>query len=195
MITVRAGGRRTVRWFFQVCLFVLVFVPVVAVCSAGKEDGAEAPDEDAEKVPDYVFHDVVHHHYEDGVRKIKVIFETGRYFSDELLVENCRFVYYDRKGEVVSKGSSRRAKLNAEGTELIAEEDVVVISEENKGRLDTEYLEWHSSDNQFTTDRFVKITQENGDTISGVGMVADIGLKRVTIKRDVRGSIREKEQR
>ena len=195
MITVHTGRRRTIGWFFQVCLFALVFIPMVAACGAGKEEGAEAFDEDAEKVPDYVFHEVVHHHYEDGVRKVKVIFETGWYFSDELLVENCRFVYYDRRGEVLSKGSSRRAKLNAEGTELIAEEDVVVISEENKGRLNTEYLEWHSSDNQFTSDRFVKITQENGDTIFGVGMVADIGLQRVTIKRDVKGSIGEKAQR
>jgi lipopolysaccharide export system protein LptC len=58
--------------------------------------------------------------------------------------------------------------------------------------LNTEYLEWHGNENQFTTDRFVTITQENGDTISGVGMVADIGLKKVSIKKDVKGSFREK---
>jgi LPS export ABC transporter protein LptC len=111
------------------------------------------------------------------------------------LVENCRFVYYDKEGKVVSRGSSKFAKLFENGNELVAEENVVVISEENGGRLDTEYLEWHGNKNRFSTDRFVIITQKNGDTISGVGMVADIGLKMVTIQKDVKGCFREKKER
>jgi LPS export ABC transporter protein LptC len=179
---------------FTVYLFIFLLVPLVLVCGKKDEVYGEEAEEDVTQVPDYVFYDVIHHHYEDGVKKVKIIFEKGRYLSvsNELMVDKCRFVYYDRKGEIVSSGSSKRATLFTDGTMLIAEEDVVVISEETKGRLDTEYLEWHGNENQFTSDRFVTITQENGDTISGVGMVADIGLKRVTIKRDVRGSFREK---
>ena len=183
---------RTVRKLPMILLLILVCIPSVALCSKGKKEGDEALEDAAARVPDYVFHDVVHHHYENGIRKVKVVFETGWYFQDELLVENCSFVYYDKEGEVVSRGSSKRATLYEDGMKLIAEEDVVVISEENRGRLDTEYLEWLGSDNQFTTDRFVTITQENGDTISGIGMVDDVGLKRVTIKQDVRGSIKDK---
>jgi LPS export ABC transporter protein LptC len=174
------------------CIFLLV--PLVSICGTGDEGAGEASEEDRALIPDYILNDVVHHYYEDGVKKVKIVFETGRYFSvaNELLVEKCSFVYYDKKGEVVSRGNSKYARLFSDGTELIAEEDVVVISEENKGRLNTEYLEWHGNENQFTTDRFVTITQENGDTISGVGMVADIGLKKVSIKKDVKGSFREK---
>jgi LPS export ABC transporter protein LptC len=149
--------------------------------------------EDIATIPDYLLSDVVHYHYEDGLLKVKVIFERGKYYNDlgELRVENCKFVYYDIDSEVVSRGSSKRAKLYTDGSKLIAEDNVVVISEENKGKLETEYLEWHGDENQFVSDRFVKVTQENGDTISGIGMVADVGLNRVTIKKDVKGSFKE----
>jgi LPS export ABC transporter protein LptC len=149
--------------------------------------------DDGSVVPDYILHDVIHFHYEEGFLKVKVNFEKGNYYNEqgELRVENCQFVYYDINNEVVSRGSSNKAKLYSNDSVLVAEENVVVISEENKGKLETEYLEWHGDENQFTSDRFVKITQENGDTISGVGMIADVGLKKVTIKKDVKGSFRE----
>ncbi|UCB47223.1 MAG: LPS export ABC transporter periplasmic protein LptC [Spirochaetota bacterium] len=160
-----------------------------------KKDVDEVEDiDEGTEIPDYILHDVIHFHYEEGSLKVKVNFEKGNYYNDqgELRVENCQFVYYDIDNDVVSRGSSDRAKLYSDDSKLVAEENVVVISEENKGKLETEYLEWHGNDNQFTSDRFVKITQENGDTISGVGLIADVGLKRVTIKKDVKGSFKEK---
>jgi hypothetical protein len=111
------------------CIFLLV--PLVSICGTGDEGAGEASEEDRALIPDYILNDVVHHYYEDGVKKVKIVFETGRYFSvaNELLVEKCSFVYYDKKGEVVSRGNSKYARLFSDGTELIAEEDVVVISE------------------------------------------------------------------
>jgi len=188
------GGLRVISAVLLISCSILLFGPYAGAFGGGEEAVIEEESPEEAAVPDYILYEVVHHHYEDGSRKVKVFFDKGRYFADgsELLVENCRFVYYDRKGEVISRGSSNRARLFAEGTQLVAEKNVVVISEENEGRLDTEYLEWHGDTDLFTTDRFVTITQKNGDTISGVGMVADTGLKRVTIKQDVRGSFREK---
>jgi LPS export ABC transporter protein LptC len=162
---------------------------------AMKKGGEEVEHaEEGTIIPDYILNDVIHFHYEEGILKVKVVFEKGNYYNNqgELRVENCKFVYYDIDSDVISRGSSKKATLYTDGSKLIAEENVVVISEENKGKLETEYLEWHGNENQFTSDRFVKITQENGDTISGVGMIADVGLKRVTIKKDVKGSFKEK---
>ena len=158
---------------------LLLFIPLFQ--GYGMKKGGEEVEhtEDRSIVPDYILSDVIHFHYEEGFLKVKVIFEKGNYYNDqgELRVENCQFVYYDIDSDVVSRGSSKRAKLDDDGSKLVAEENVIVISEENKGKLETEYLEWHGTENQFTSDRFVKITQENGDTISGVGMIADVGLK------------------
>ena len=176
-----------------VTVMLLFFIPL-SLSYGMKKDGDEVEHTDEESVvPDYILHDVIHFHYEEGSLKVKVNFEKGNYYNDlgELRVENCQFVYYDINNDVVSRGSSNKAKLYSNNSVLVAEENVVVISEENKGKLETEYLEWHGDENQFTSDRFVKITQENGDTISGVGMIADVGLKKVTIKKDVRGSFRE----
>ena len=173
--TGRIGLKATAVWVS----FAVVFLLPCAAAFGGREDfGLEEKPGAEEEIPDYILHDVIHHHYEDGLIKVVVTFDRGRYYSGgtELLVEKSRFVYYDRKGEVVSRGSSNHAKLFDDGARLIAEENVIVISEENGGRLDTEYLEWHEDTNQFTTDRFVTLTQKNGDTISGTGMVADTGL-------------------
>jgi len=73
---------------------------------------------------------------------------------------------------------------------LIAEEDVVVISAVNGARLDTEYLEWIGKEDRFSTDRFVTITRENGDILTGMGMDADVALQFITIRKNVKGSIR-----
>ena len=191
------GGIRVVFIVLFISCAIVLLGPYAEASGGGEEPVMEEKSAEETLVPDYILYGVVHHHYEDGSRKVKVLFDKGRYYSDgaELLVENCRFVYYDRKGDVVSRGSSNGARLFADGTQLVAEENVIVISEENGGRLDTEYLEWHGDTNQFTTDRFVTIIQKNGDTISGIGMVADAGLKRVRIKQDVRGSFREKGER
>ncbi|MBN2322866.1 MAG: LPS export ABC transporter periplasmic protein LptC [Spirochaetes bacterium] len=188
------GGIRVMFFALLLSLSIVTPGPCFEAFGGGERPAAEEEFTEETSVPDYILYEVVHHHYENGSRKVKILFDKGRYFSNgsELLVEKCRFVYYDRKGDVISSGSSNRARLFEEGTQLVAEENVIVISEENGGRLDTEYLEWHEDTNQFTTDRFVTITQKNGDMISGIGMVADIGLKKVTIKRDVKGSFREK---
>jgi LPS export ABC transporter protein LptC len=193
------SDRRIRGVFFVLLISCAIIMPYPHSKAFGSVEESDIQEESTEEalVPDYILYEVIHYHYEDGLRKVKVLFDKGRYFStgSELLVENCRFVYYDRKGEAISRGSSNRARLFEDGMQLVAEENVIVISEENGGRLDTEYLEWHGDTNQFDTDRFVTITQKNGDTISGIGMVADIGLKKVTIKQDVKGSFSEKGER
>jgi len=173
---------------------VILFVIFISFnCSSREKTKTEDSNSNKSPIPDYIFHDVIHYHYENGTLKTKIVFEKGDFYSasNELSIENCSFVYYDIDGLVISRGSSKKAKVYGDQSELIAERDVVVISEENKGRLETEYLEWHGDQDQFTTDRFVTITQENGDTITGVGMTADVGLKLITIHKDVRGSFTE----
>ena len=55
--------------------------------------------------------------------------------------------------------------------------------------LKTDYLEWRGDSSQFVTDSFVTITRENGDTLQGTGMITDLALNYVTVKRNVRGNM------
>jgi LPS export ABC transporter protein LptC len=155
--------------------------------AAAAQDEIESGEE--VRLPDYVLGGVTHTFYQKGVLRLKVTFERGEYFTAEgrLAVENCMYVYYDNSGRVLSRGKSKRARFSSNRANLIAEEDVVVISELNGGVLETEYLEWSGDRNQFTTEDFVTITRTNGDRIHGKGMIADLALRTVTIKRNVKG--------
>jgi len=147
-------------------------------------------------LPDYILGDVTHYHYEDESLKLKIDFENGSYYNsnDDLWVENCKFIYYNIDRKAISEGSSRKARLIESNSKLVAERNVVVISNINQCKLETEYLEWQSDSNQFFTDRFVKVTRPNGDMLTGIGLTADIALRVVTIKSNVKGYFKENQK-
>jgi LPS export ABC transporter protein LptC len=170
----------------QALLFLLAAPPILP---ASKETPGEMT-EHSGTVPRYSLEDVTHFQYQDGILRLEITFSRGDFYADrrELHVENCTFVYYDKFGVQQSRGSSKRAILMEDQSELIAQDDVVVISDVNGGVLTTEYLVW--KENRFSTEKAVTITRENGDIIKGVGMVADVALNVVTIFQNVRGSVR-----
>jgi LPS export ABC transporter protein LptC len=177
--------------FVTVSYVILVIVTVIVGCSAKVNKVGTPPYSGYEDViPDYILQDVTHYHYEEGVLVFEVVFQRGEYYAsaDELYIENCNFIYYDMEGNVISRGSSENARVYSSQFIIKAENNVVVVSEENSCVLETEYLEWRGADRQFNTEKFVTITRENGDTISGRGMVADLALSVCTITSDVRGS-------
>jgi LPS export ABC transporter protein LptC len=161
--------------------------------SQGKENQINQNSDSPAPAPDYIFQDVTHYYYEDGIKKTMIMFESGEYYSEgeELYVENCTYIYYDIDGNVNSRGSSDRAKIFNNGSLIISEDNVVIISETNNAVLETEYLEWHADEEQFVTDRFVTVTRTNGDIITGYGMLADLAIRFVTINKDAKGSFKE----
>jgi LPS export ABC transporter protein LptC len=171
-------------------LLVLVFSGCAEVRKERKTAAATAEEI---QLPEYVLRGVSHSFYEGEALKIRIDFDKGAYFSgrQELAVENCTYVYYDSKGNVLSRGRSKRATLFSGSPRLVAEDDVVVVSEVNGGVLKTDSLEWRGDKNQFSTDDFVTVRRVNGDMISGKGMVADLALRIVTIKRNVKGHFQE----
>lgn len=178
----------------KIC-FVLIFLFIVLNGCGGKASRLSEEESGAsrKRIPDYIIHDVTHYYYEGGIKKTKIIFDTGDYYSDEekLYVENCSFIYYDIDGEINSRGRSERATVLNNGSIILAEENVVITSETNGAVLETEYLEWHGGQEQFITDHFVTITRTNGDTISGIGLLSDVALRLVTIHKNVKGSFEE----
>jgi len=173
-------------------LIGILFAVLFTGCRTDEQKQISRTQSVEKELPHYSLTNVTHYHYEKDYLRLKVVFEHGDFFSqeNELRVENCSFVYYDRNGEKLSSGSSKRAVLYQDESLLIAEEDVVVISAVNGARLDTEYLEWIGKEDRFSTDRFVTITRKNGDILTGMGMDADVALQFITIKKNVKGSIR-----
>jgi len=145
-----------------------------------------------QKVPDYIVYDVTHYHYNEGKISVQLKFKKGTYFSDDALlkIENCDFIYYDKNGDVSSKGHANRADLYMQDSYMKAWDDIKVESIKNGAILNTSYLEWNGDNDNFVTDKAVVITQKNGDSISGIGMVTDIALSYATIKKNVKGVIK-----
>jgi LPS export ABC transporter protein LptC len=143
-------------------------------------------------LPDYILNDVIHYQYDSGKLKVKVTFVNGSFSrgEDELHVENCSFEYYDNNEVVIARGSAKEARVFRGRSEIIADGNVVVVSEVNGARLETDHLEWHGNNNQFTTESFVTITRTNGDIVQGYGMISDVALRYIRIKKNVRGIIR-----
>ncbi len=141
--------------------------------------------------PAYILYNVTHKHYEKGKLVVSVNFSRGEYYSKEdlLRADGCSFEYFE-DGEVITTGRSIKADFYVSKSLLIAKGDVVITSVKNKTTLVTDYLEWYGDENIFTTDSEVKITRENGDSISGKGLTADIALKIIRIKHNVRGTIK-----
>jgi len=182
-----------IRTFYLLVYFTLFFT-IICYASGNKEPERAVSTSQATDIPDYVLHDVIHYQYDSGVLKVKVIFEGGSFSrgEEELHVENCSFEYYDSNEVVISRGSAKEATLFRGRSELIADGDVVVVSELDGAKLETDHLEWHGKNNQFTTESFVTITRVNGDIIQGYGMISDVALRYIKIKKNVRGIIKSK---
>jgi len=171
-----------------VCAFsILIFLTGCKITS----HPAVSPSQDGpqETLPVYVLRDVTYYYYRDGYLQVKIVFETGEYYTeaDELRIDNCTFLYYDINENILSRGRSKNATIYADRSLIVAEDDVVITSELNGGVLETDHLEWHGDKEQFLTESFVNLTRRNIDSITGTGLVADIALRTVTIKKDVRG--------
>jgi LPS export ABC transporter protein LptC len=171
-----------------VCAFSLLVL--LAGCGKTSRAGdSRTENEPQETLPAYVLKEVTYYHYRDGYLQVEIAFETGEYYAeaDELRIDNCTFLYYDINENLLSRGRSNSATIHADRSLIIAEDEVVIISELNGGVLETDHLEWHGNKEQFLTESYVSLTRKNIDSITGTGMVADIALRTVTIKKNVRG--------
>jgi LPS export ABC transporter protein LptC len=174
----------------SVSIALLLFATALLFGCERADTQGEYGTNEAGALPTYSLKGVTHFQYENGILRQRVDFDQGDYYEDlqELRIENCRFVYYDCDGTVVSRGHSKKANLFIRESRLVAEEDVVIVSEVNRGRLETDYLEWQGDESRFVTEEFVTITRYNGDILQGIGMITDVALNYVTIKSDVKGS-------
>lgn len=182
--------------FLEISFFLIVLAVMFAISGCTIYDkkikGSDGlVDSHENGKSDYVLEGVTHYHYENGVLKILIEFDEGYYYKndDKLEMFNCRFEYYEEDGDLASRGEARTAFLYSLKSKLIAIGNVVVVSEKNGTTLKTDELQWDGDSERFNTDSYVEITSRKGDVITGRGMVADIALRFVRIKHNVKGKI------
>jgi LPS export ABC transporter protein LptC len=95
--------------------------------------------------------------------------------------------FFDSSGALISTLVADSG-LVREKTNFMAANGHVVAVNEDSSRLETEQLNWNSRTNLVETDKFVTIIQK-GDTLTGYGLEADQRLKKIKIKKQVRGKL------
>jgi LPS export ABC transporter protein LptC len=97
--------------------------------------------------------------------------------------QDIRVVYW-RQGKEASTLTAKRGFIQTETRDLRAENQVVMVSQEGVV-LRTERLSYDHVHGELTTDLPVRVERE-GSVLTGVGLRADSGLKRVNILSDVK---------
>jgi len=111
--------------------------------------------------------------------------------QDSALAWKLNVSFYNDSGLVTTHLIADSGLVREITQEMVANGHVVVTTEDSS-RLETQQLFWNGRDEMVTTDSFVTIYQK-GDTLRGYGLEADRGLKRVKIKRQVTGTLKNAE--
>lgn len=140
---------------------------------------------DREEVPGRTSKGVEMVYSDSGRVQMKLFAEKMDHFEDEkggrIEFRNGFEVIFFGKGDSVdSELQAERGTLYQSEDRMIARNDVEVRNAKGE-RLNTEKLIWDRDSGKVFTDRFVKITRENG-VVHGNGLEADENLKRYRIK-------------
>ena len=111
---------------------------------------------------------------------------------DSTVAINVRAKFFDSTGAVVSTLTADRGYIREKDNFLAVSGSVEVIGEDSV-KIFTEYLEWDAANEEVETDSFVTVIRES-DTLTSIGMVADPGLRDITFKKQVKGTLTDMEK-
>ena len=109
--------------------------------------------------------------------------------QDSTLAWNLEVFFYDTTGSQKSHLVSDSGLIREETNLMDVYGDVRVVSNDS-AKLFSQHLNYNSGDNLITTDSFVTIITQAGDTVRGYGFEADPKLGNWSLKRQVSGSMK-----
>jgi len=111
---------------------------------------------------------------------------------DSTMAYNLTIRFFDSAGQVASTVVGDSGIIRENQGHLHIYGNVIVVSEDSS-RLETDYLHWNPGTRKIQTDAFVRITDIDGNVITGWGMETDRNLKRIKILKHISGTVRETE--
>jgi len=150
----------------------------------GMIDSARLPDSEVADARIYLYDrgQVTAEIFANRIRKFEDIDSTVGYKLD--------IVFYDSLGLVTSTVVGDSGVIR-ETTGLLNIFGSVVVLTADSSRLETDYLLWDQKTQKIRTDAFVRITDIDGNVITGWGMEADRNLVPFKILRQVSGTVEE----
>ena len=111
---------------------------------------------------------------------------------DSTVATNVKAKFYDSTGALVSTLTSDFGYIR-EKDNFLAVSGAVEVFGRDSIQLFTEYLEWDAAREEVETDSFVTVIRES-DTVRSIGMVTDPGLRNITFKKQVSGTLIDMEK-
>ncbi len=153
-------------------------------CQQNEIEEVKAFSED-EEVPARSSYGVELTYSDSGRKSMKLFASKMEQFADEEkprveFRDGFKVLFFGEGDSVSSQMEAEKGTLYEAERRMVARNDVVVHNAKGE-RLNTELLTWDQDSGKVYTDRFVKITREDG-VIHGNGLVADEDLSSYKIK-------------
>lgn len=110
-----------------------------------------------------------HYMASEGIRRAKVVADTGYIQEDESLVELrvMEVTFYDTRGEVSSILTAREGTYDWDTGDMTARHDVVVVDPVDDERLETSVLYYERLTDRFWSDQPTKMFRADGTVVEG----------------------------
>ncbi len=144
------------------------------------------PDTNFVKPPDMEFFGFKRESYITNFKQLDLFATNAKIYESRNMMElysNQAFTY-EADGKVSASILSELSLINQE-TMFVQFYTNVIVKFSNDSTLYTEYLEWHDTNKKFKTPEAVRLEQDNGSWLTGVGMEGDLDLEAVTIYNEV----------
>jgi len=176
----------------MVWLFTSLALMVLAGCSVDNTsksnqlemvDSASRPDSEVRHARIYLYDKgrITTEIYSEEIHKFEELDSTMGYQLD--------IDFFDSTGQVISQVVGDSGVIRENSGQLSIFGNVVVINEE-KTKLETDYLFWNTTTDKIYTDAFVRITTDDG-VLTGWGLEADQKLSSYQILSKVSGTAKD----
>jgi len=150
---------------------------------------------DSARLPDSEVADARIFLYDRGQVTAEILAERIRKFEaiDSTVGYRLDIVFYDSLGLITSTVVGDSGVIRETSGLLNIFGNVIVLTADSS-RLETDYLLWDQKTQKIRTDAFVRITDIDGNVITGWGMEADRNLVPFKILRQVSGTVQETDE-
>jgi LPS export ABC transporter protein LptC len=146
----------------------------------------------ADTIPDTVAIEVTHKVHEDG--RLALELEAGRTETwgaqKKMVLEEVRFVQYAEDSSPATSGEARRVVYHTDTENAEVSGSVRVYSQAEKAGIAAPSLSWESKPKRLTAPAgaVVRITKDDGSSISGTGFSGDFRTREVSFSGPVEGT-------
>jgi LPS export ABC transporter protein LptC len=154
----------------------------------GCPDGADPPVVGVEILQGHeeasqVLFGLEHYMASEGIRRAKVVADTGYIQEDETLVELSvmEVTFYDTRGEISSILTAREGTYDWDTGDMTARHDVVVVDPVDGERLETSVLYYERLSDRIWSDQPTKMFRADGTVVEGSTFESNSAMDEVNL--------------